>query len=255
MIEQLFIVGVFALCWGSFLNVVGYRLLYGKPFFFVRSHCPSCDTVIPWFDNIPVISWLLLRAHCRFCGKGISVLYPLIEIITTLSMILLYAVHSNGIFLHPWLAYVLLFSALIAGIRTDLEALVIPQLFTLWLAPVGFLCALLGFLEISMIESLVGVLLGYGILWSVATLFRLWTKKDGMGVGDMELLAMIGSFIGPIGVWVTLIIASVTGSIVGGAYLIGTKQGRMTRIPFGPFLALGAISFVLFRNEILSFLR
>jgi leader peptidase (prepilin peptidase)/N-methyltransferase len=255
MIELVFIASVFGLCWGSFLNVVGYRLLHEKPFFALRSHCTSCNAVISWFDNIPVVSWIWLQGHCRFCSQKISLLYPFIEIITALSVVCLYLIHGDNVSLSPLLAYLFLFSALIVGVRTDLEALVIPQLFTLWLIPMGFLFAVCGFLDVGIVESVVGAIVGYGILWVVATLFRVCTKKDGMGVGDMELLAMIGAFIGPVGVWVTLLIASLTGSIIGGIYLLGTKQGKMTRIPFGPFLALGGMSFVLFQNEILSFLR
>lgn len=254
MIELVFIASIFGLCWGSFLNVVGYRLLHEKPFFAPRSHCPSCNAVISWFDNIPVFSWLWLQGHCRFCSQKISWLYPFIEIITALSSVLLYLVHSNNFSLNPLLAYLFLFSALIVGVRTDLEALVIPQIFTLWLVPVGFLFATCGFLEVRFIESVVGAILGYGVLWAVAALFRVMTKKDGMGVGDMELLAMIGAFVGPVGVWVTLLIASLTGSLIGCIYLFITKQGKMTRIPFGPFLALGTVFFVLFQNEILHFL-
>lgn len=264
----LFLIVIF-LCWGSFLNVVAYRSINDKPMFQKRSSCNYCNSLITWYDNIPVLSWLFLRGRCRHCKGSISLLYPFIEILTSIIMTALffYCFDSNG-FLFYNLDTVLLFasnfiffSALIVSLRTDLEKLVIPQIFSIWLVPLGFLFSYLGsskelsfnILEITFTESLIGAIFGYGILWLVAKLFKLITKKDGLGDGDMELLALIGSFIGPVGVWFTILISSLSGVLIGGSYLYLTKKGPNRMIPFGPFLALGAITFFLFKNYILYY--
>jgi len=142
--------------------------------------------------------------------------------------------------------YVIFFSALILATATDFFAMVIPQIVTLWLVPVGLLFAYTNTIDITILESILGALLGYGILWIVATVFKKITKKDGLGVGDMEQLAMIGAFLGPEGVWYSLMLGSVSGALVGSAYLIITKQRSNTHIPFGQFLALGATIYYFF---------
>jgi leader peptidase (prepilin peptidase)/N-methyltransferase len=145
-------------------------------------------------------------------------------------------------------------SALIVAVRTDLQAMVIPQICTLWLVPFGFASSCFSLTNITASQSLEGAFFGYAFLWIIAFLFKKFTGKDGVGVGDMELLAMIGSFLGPIGVWVSLMLGSVFGLIVGGMYLFLFKKNRMTRIPFGPFLALGAIAYFFLDQKILQFL-
>ncbi len=229
---------LFGLCWGSFLNVVAYRLTFNKSFFEQRSRCPKCKKVIAWYDLIPVLSWIFLRGNCRSCKKPISVLYPLVELAsaTVLSAVFLVSTSIPSFF-----AYALFISALIVATRTDLEAMVIPQLVSIFLAPLGVLCAALGVLEITMVESLVGALSGYGVLWLIGTLYRYRSGVQGVGEGDMELLCLIGAFLGPIGVWASLMIGSITGAAIGGSYLLLSGKGRKARIPFGPFLALGAL--------------
>lgn len=242
MIELIFLLLIF-LCWGSFLNVVAYRITFDKPFFTTRSACPSCGQVLAWYDIIPILSWIILRGKCRSCREPITILYPLIELLSAIIFTFLFLFFPLGV---QTAAYVLFFSALLIAVRTDLQAMVIPQLFSIWLVPVGILCSLFGLTRIVFWESLVGALVGYGLLWAVAVLFKYWTKKDGLGVGDMELLAMIGSFLGPLGVWFAVLIGSISGLVIGGGYLLLTKQGRDTRIPFGPFLALGATIYFFF---------
>jgi leader peptidase (prepilin peptidase)/N-methyltransferase len=144
-------------------------------------------------------------------------------------------------------------SALIVAARTDFQAMVIPQLCTLWLVPVGIIASYFGFTHVSAAKSITGAILGYGLLWLIAFLFKSFTKRDGMGVGDMELLAMIGSFLGPVGLWFSLMIGSFTGLFSGIIFLLISKKNRFTRIPFGPFLALGAILYFLFDQKIIFF--
>ena len=236
---MIFLVFLFGLCWGSFLNVVAYRLVFEKSFWAARSVCPSCDKVIAWQDLVPVLSWVLLRGKCRSCRGAISVLYPLVELTTAGIVTALFLVHTTPL---PFFAYTVFASALIVATRTDLEAMVIPQLVSIGLAPVGVIFAGLGVLDITMVESIIGSICGYGILWLIGAFYKLRTGVQGIGEGDMELLCLIGAFLGPVGVWASLMIGSLSGAVLGGAYLYWSGKGRKARIPFGPFLAIGAIA-------------
>lgn len=260
-----FIIFLSGLCWGSFLNLLSYRLVHGLSIFTVRSYCPHCRHKIAWHDNIPVISWLMLRGVCRSCKAHISPLYPFIELATGIIMTALcYTALDLGYTDFNIIDYtqsfgtlavfILFFSALIASTRTDLEAMVIPQLFSIYLVPVGLLASFAGLTNITLMESVIGAVLGYSVLWTVALLFKRLTGKDGMGIGDMELLAMIGSFLGATGVWIALMIGSFTGLIFGFLYLLLAKKTRATRIPFGPFLALGATIYYFWSEPLLSML-
>lgn len=237
----------FLLCWGSFLNVLSHRLIRGVDIVFQRSRCPLCQKNISWFDLIPVLSWLLLQGKCRQCRGAISALYPFIEILTPLIMIPL--ILWTPLRYIP--AYFLFFSALIVTIRSDIEHLLISRFVTLFLIPVGLLLSSVNALPITFLDSLIGALLGYGFLLAIASLFRWITKKDGMGQGDLELLAFIGSFTGIIGCWMSLLIGSILGTLYG---LLCTPLSKKTsvKIPFGPFLSFGAISYVLWQQSILN---
>lgn len=240
----------FFACWGSFLNVLAYRLIRSEDIIFSRSHCPYCLHTIYWYDNIPIISWLLLKAKCRHCNNTISALYPFIELLTVfLSFALFFSVPFIS-----FIPYFIFFSALITIIRSDLESLLISQFTTIFLVPVGFLSSACRYLPITFQESLFGACIGYLFLYLVAFIFYKITKKQGIGEGDMELMALIGSFTGIIGCWASLLIASITGSILGLCYTIIYKPKESIRIPFGPFLALGAIVYVLFQQIIFMFL-
>ena len=254
----IFFIFLFALCWGSFLNVIAYRLTFDKPFFTKRSYCPKCNTLIAWYDNIPLISWIILCSKCRSCKSPISALYPFIELLTGIIGIALwfhvFPCNFSMTLLPTFFAYALFFSALIVATRTDLEAMIIPQIASLWLVPIGFLFAYSQIIYITIYESIVGAGIGYISLWLVAKTFKLLTKKDGLGIGDMELLAFIGAFLGPIAIWASVLIGSISGLIVGGGYLLISKGDRSTRIPFGPFLALGATLFFFFEAKIIALL-
>lgn len=252
------LVVIVSLCWGSFLAATAYRIACDKPLMRPRSHCTHCDHLIAWYDNIPVISWIILRGACRHCKQSISPYYPFIELSTMVTMTSLflkifkpyfYTAQSLFLCIHPllsFLAYSLFFSALIISTATDLIAMVIPQCATLWLIPMGTAAAYFNIISISPLDSVIGTVAGYGALWFTAKLFTWFTKKEGLGIGDMELLAMIGSFTGPIGIWIGLMLGSLSGMILGGGYLVVTKKGHSARIPFGPFLALGAVLYFFF---------
>ena len=239
------------LCWGSFLNVVAYRSIYDIPFLAKRSVCPHCRNVIFWYDNIPVLSWLFLCGKCRHCKKSISFLYPFIEIITALIMTLLLLKVDD--ILSFWVFF-LFFSALIVATRTDLQAMVIPQIFSLWLVSFGMVFAYFDLLNITFTQSFFGAILGYASLYFTAKIFKMISKKEGLGVGDMELLGMIGAFLGPIGVWLSLLVGSFSGLFIAGGYILLTKKSKETKIPFGPFLALGATIYFFFNEYLNTFL-
>lgn len=253
---ELILLSLFFLCWGSFLNVVAFRIVKDLPFLRKRSHCPECDYQIAVYDNIPILSWILLRGKCRKCKTKISILYPFIELLTLILMLSL-TIHTINLNLnYPqnifyFISYFIFFSALIIATRTDLQAMVIPQLFSIWLVPVGLLYSYFGWLRIDFYQSLIGAVFGYFILWLVAKLFKFFAKKDGLGVGDMELLCMIGAFLGPIAVWFSLLIASLTGTLIGAIYLYYFAKSRRAKIPFGPFLAFGSIIFFFFESFLL----
>lgn len=241
MILELLVLIPLFLCWGSFLNVVAFRLLHNHPFFAPRSQCPSCKTKLAWYDLIPVISWYMLNARCRTCKTSIHWLYPLIELLTALTFTLLF-LYTPQIY---WFSYMLFTSALIVTIRTDLDSMMILRLCSLGLIPVGLLLSYLGYLPVTLQESALGAFCGYALLWSIRKVFWLIRRQEGMGEGDQELLAGIGAFLGPYGVWQSLLIGSIVGSIIGIALALIFKK-RIERLPFGPLLALGALCALLF---------
>lgn len=193
---------------------------------------------------------MLLQGTCRYCKKPISWLYPFIEIVTA---ILLSALYVSVPFLY-FPAYFIFFSALIVTIRSDIETMLISRFTTLFLIPLGLLFSSMNLLPITLIDSALGIILGYFFLFVTAQLFLWFTGKEGIGQGDIELLAFIGSFVGIIGCWLALFFASIIGSLFGITYMIFTKTYKQLKIPFGPFLAFGAISFVLFRNYLITIL-
>jgi leader peptidase (prepilin peptidase) / N-methyltransferase len=238
-----FLISFLFLCWGSFLNVVAYRLLHNTSFWQPRSRCVSCYKIIAWYDLIPLISWIFLHGRCRHCNRTISGLYFLIELLTLISFWGIIIVTEPPY----WLSYGLLFSVLLITIRTDLESFIILRPFSLGLIPFGLILSALGYLPITILESLLGIIIGYGFLWIIATLYFLFTHKIGMGEGDPELLAGIGAFVGPWSCWYVITIGALLGSLTGIFFI--WRYGAVARnypLPFGPFLALGTFVVILF---------
>ncbi|UNE35761.1 prepilin peptidase [Vermiphilus pyriformis] len=151
--------------------------------------------------------------------------------------------------------YSIFFSALIVSIRTDLECMLLSRFTTLYLIPIGFIGAYFDLLPITLLQSIIGCFLGYTILYLIAQLYRLRTGIEGMGQGDLELLGMIGSFLGPLGCWLSLCVAAILGSIVSLGYIAlhTTCDSRNVRIPFGPFLACGAFAYVFYKTQLITF--
>lgn len=227
--------------------MLAYRLISGDSLLRARSFCPACNTDIAWYDLIPLLSWIFLKGKCRICTTPISWLYFFIELITVLLFTLLFLLVP---IIH-WLAYSIFFSALLVTIRTDLEFMLISRYASVFLIPLGLFFSSYHYIELSFFESIVGTLTAYLFLRLASIIFFKLAKKEGMGEGDAELLAFIGSFIGLGGWWISLIVASLFGSLYGIGYMIWTQKKDSTKIPFGPFLALGALAYVLFQDQLL----
>jgi leader peptidase (prepilin peptidase)/N-methyltransferase len=201
---------------------------------FDRSRCPRCGKAIAWYDNVPLLSWLLLRGRCRACKAAIALQYPLVEGLTavlSLAVVLRFGPSAESI------AMLVLTWALIAMAVIDLRTTWLPDeltLPTLWL---GLLCSHWG-LFVGPQDAILGAVTGYLSLWSVYWGFRLLTGKEGMGYGDFKLLAALGAFAGWQGILPIVLLSSVLGAVVGSLYLALGHRDRSTPIPFGPFLAL-----------------
>lgn len=225
-----------AAIWGSFLNVVGYRLIQDLSLF-TRSSCIHCNNTLSPRDLIPLLSYILLKGRCRYCLLPISILYPFIELITIVTALGLY------FYIEPtyWIGYSILFSALIVIMRSDAESLLISRYTTLYLVPIGITLSYYHYLPTTIIDNIIGAFIGYSFLWGIKQLFNYIRKQDGLGQGDLDCLCMIGSFTGAFGCWATLMIASLTGSMVGIIYILYKKPTLPLIMPFGLFLGLGAI--------------
>lgn len=222
---------------GSFLNVCIHRIPSGHSIAFPASHCPHCSTPIRPWDNIPLLSYLLLRGRCRQCHSGISIRYPLVEALTGFAGVATYV--SFG-FAPQSLLFFAFLCALIVITFIDVDHQIIPDVISLPGIAVGFAAAFLpGSPDWK--ESLIGILIGGGILWAIAEGYFRLTGREGMGGGDVKLLAMIGAFLGWRAIPVTLMVASLSGTIVGGLLMLRAGEGRQMAIPFGPFLAAGAV--------------
>lgn len=237
MLSLIFFIG---LCWGSFLNVIGYRLIHQDSILFpIRSYCPLCQHTLEWTDIIPVFSWIFLKGKCHYCKKPISYLYPFIEIITGIVAVLLYYYIDNT----AYFIFTSIFcSALIIITRTDLETMLISQWTTLFLVPIPLITTLFIPLPLSFFESVIGAFSAYTFLYGISWIYKKYKHIEGVGEGDIEMLCMIGSFLGPIGWWLTLVISSFIGTFAILFFAAGSKLNiQNVKIPFGPFLALGAL--------------
>lgn len=219
--------------------MLGYRLISGDSLLINRSFCPHCKKVIAWYDNIPVISWFFLRGKCRSCSVAISWLYPFIEVITALIFVLMSLLIPSCY----WFAYCIFFSALIVTIRTDIHSMLISPLVTIGLIPFAMILSYLGLLPITFGQSVIGAATAYLFLMGFDKLFYLVTHKQGIGLGDIELLAFIGAFVGTQGWLISLLVGSFLGTLFGLTQSVRLGS-YTTKIPFGPFLALGAFVFV-----------
>lgn len=229
------------LCLGSFANVVIYRWPKGESVVLPSSRCPKCQSKIRFYDNIPVFSWLLLRGRCRDCKTLISPRYPMVE----LSMgILFFVIYFKTGATWTLLEYWLFGFGLLTVSVIDLDHFLLPDLFTLSGVVIGLVGAFLN-PEREFLDALYGVLMGGGFLWAIAYLYFVIRKEEGMGGGDIKLIAWIGAVLGWKAIPFVIMSSSIIGSLVG--IFVATKSGKGLKaaIPFGPFLALGAVIFIL----------
>jgi leader peptidase (prepilin peptidase)/N-methyltransferase len=235
-------ISLFGTAIGSFSNVCIYRLPKKLSVITPSSQCPNCGKSISPFDNIPIISFLILRGRCRYCQSPISWQYPIVELITGLIFLSLY---SNFHISPQFFIYALLCTSLIIIAFIDLEHKIIPDVITLPGIIIGLTLSLI-FPHITLLNSFKGLLLGGGLFYAIAIVSR-----GGMGGGDIKLIAMVGSFLGWKNVLLTIFIGSFFGSIVGIILIILKKKNRKDMVPFGPFLSLGAIISIFFGRDLI----
>jgi leader peptidase (prepilin peptidase)/N-methyltransferase len=244
---------VFGLLLGSFLNVLIYRLPCGQSVVTPRSYCPQCGRFIPWHDNIPVISFLLLKGHCRACRRKISFRYPLVEGLTALFSLFVYLKFGGGL---PYLFYfVLLAAPLIAITFIDLEHKIIPDILSLPGIAAGILATLL-LSDLPIIEAalraLIGLLAGGGTLFLVSWFYEKIRHQEGIGGGDIKLAAMLGAFFGWKGIFAVLLFSSLLGSLTGVVLMVVFRKGLKFAIPYGPFLAAGALLYLFYGETLIT---
>jgi leader peptidase (prepilin peptidase)/N-methyltransferase len=238
--------GIFGAIVGSFLNVCIFRLPEGISIIKPGSHCPLCKKPVKPFDNVPMLSYLILMGRCRNCKGRISIRYPIVEAISTIFSVYFFSRYG---FSFEYLSRYILLCSLIVITFIDISHKIIPDWITLPGILAGFGLSFL-VMEITPIESVAGIFLGGGSLYSIAFLYHLIAHREGMGGGDVKLIAMIGAFTGYKGVIFTIFTASATGTFVGIPILLIQGKGRETPIPFGPFLALGTVIYMMWGREI-----
>jgi leader peptidase (prepilin peptidase) / N-methyltransferase len=227
---------LFGLAIGSFLNVCIHRIPRRESLMYPPSRCPSCGTGLRWFDNVPVLGYLRLRGQCRTCRTPISPRYPIVEL-ATMGVFLL---HGLAFEPGPLLIVRLVFACvLIVLFAIDFEHHLLPNVITLPGIPAGLLASL--FLPPGAIASLIGILVGGGSLWLIGEAYYRYAGQEGMGGGDVKMLAMIGAFLGWQQVILTLVLSSVAGSIIGGMLIATRRRDLKYELPYGTFLALAAL--------------
>lgn len=233
---------------GSFLNVCIERLPKRESLLVPGSRCPACLTPLTPRDNIPLLSYLVLGGRCRSCATKIPVRYPLVEVMNGVGYSLVFARYGG-----EWstVVYAALFSSLLVVTWIDLAYRIIPDAVTLPGIPIGLLCAAT-VLPVGLLDAVAGVLVGGGLLWALAVVSPYVFGKEGMGGGDIKLLAMVGAFLGWKPTLLALMLAAVTGSVVGGGLLISGKLHEPHYMPFGPFLAFGAAVSLLYGPVLLE---
>jgi leader peptidase (prepilin peptidase) / N-methyltransferase len=236
------IVFVFGLILGSFCNVVIYRLPQGKSIVTPGSQCRACSQLIRPWDNIPLLSYVLLRGRCRYCKEPISIRYPAVEMASGVIYVLLWYKLGVGL---PLVLNGLLSSALLVVALIDFDHKIIPNVITLPGMTMG-LGLSFWVLSITPLVSLAGLLTGGIIFYLIAVV-----SKGGMGGGDIKLIAMIGAFLGWQGALFTIFSAALLGSLVGVTLMLLGRKGRKDKVPFGPFLAGGAMLFVLTGDDLI----
>ncbi|MBS1986931.1 prepilin peptidase [Candidatus Dependentiae bacterium] len=239
------------IAWGRILNQIAYLLIRDYAPITSCASCPYCQYTYVWHHRIPILSYVVSRGRCQQCSATLPPYNFFVELLTGFTLCSLW-LSSPASTYFP--AYFLFFSALLVTIRTDLETLLIARLCTIHLIPIALLLSAVDLLPLSFFESMFGAALGYLLLYGMMHFFTRLTGKQGMGLGDLDLLACIGAFTGPSGAWISLLIGSTCGSIAGCVMMLIMKRSKEEPLPFGPFLALGAMIYVLWQQQLLAML-
>jgi leader peptidase (prepilin peptidase)/N-methyltransferase len=234
---------------GSFLNVLICRIPEGQSIVFPSSHCPKCQHPIRFYDNIPIISYLVLRGKCRDCHDKISPRYPLVEAITALMALLLF--WKFGLSL-KYLCSFIFTAALIIITFIDFDHQIIPDVITLPGIPIFFIGAVF-IMGLSVWESLLGIVIGGGCLFAIAFGYEIITKREGMGGGDIKLLAMLGAFLGWKSLFFILFVSSLLGAVIGISLMVAKGKNMKYAVPFGPFLSIAAVAYLFVGFDVMNY--
>ena len=234
---------------GSFANVCIYRLPIQKSIVGGRSFCPKCKKKIVWYDNIPIISYLLISGKCRKCKKSISLQYPIVEFLNIVFFTIIYFLF--GISTTTFLLMILTFTFIIIFF-IDLKHYIIPNILTFPLMILGFVKSFdpnLNSLFPNYLNSLIGGIFGYGIIWSIIFFYKQIRNKEGMGLGDAKLLAAIGFWFGWISIPFVIFSSSIVALILVIPSLLNKSRKLSSQIPFGPFIIIGCILYIIFIDQ------
>lgn len=250
-ILKIFAVFLFGLSVGSFLNVVIYRMPRDISIVYPPSTCPACKNRIRWYDNIPVVSYVFLGGRCRFCGSKIGVKYPLVELLTGMSAVAVYL--KFGFYL-DFLFYFYFVASMIALSFIDLEFKIIPDQINFGGLFAGVLFSVVNSIKAQSLEpvlsAITGAAVGAGFLYLVAFLYLKYRGIEGLGMGDVKLMAFIGAYAGWFGALFTIFFGSLAGAVVGVTVIKLLKKDYYYEIPFGPFLATGGLIYLFFGEYI-----
>jgi len=250
---------LFGLIIGSFLNVCIYRIPLRKSIVFPGSSCPKCGNSIRWYDNIPVFSWLLLRGKCRFCKNPISIQYPFVELLTGIAFYVCFSVWGLS---SPTFVNSLFLAVIIVLIFTDYHHQILPNVLTIpgtivgiLLSPFQMFSVYYGILEVKtasslglndfpitwpFVGSILGAIIGGGMLLLVAFFYKKVRRRDGLGMGDVKMMAMVGAFLGYRLAFLTIFAGALLGSLLGIPLLLSGKTTMQTKLAFGVFLGISA---------------
>tara|TARA_Y100000996_G_scaffold390280_1_gene351343 strand:+ start:5623 stop:6387 length:765 start_codon:yes stop_codon:yes gene_type:complete len=241
--------------WGSFANVCIHRIPLNQSVAVKRSYCPNCGKTIKWFDNIPLISFILLRGKCRDCNKKIGSQYFLVELLSVLSFLLIYYLFGISI---TSLLFAILSIFFIIIFFIDLKHFIIPNTLTFPLMAIGFIKSFDPNLNTSIfpnyLNSLLGGIIGYLIIWTIIYLYKKFRNIEGMGLGDAKLLSAIGFWFGWISLPFIIFISSLVALLVVAPSLVNKSKKMSSEIPFGPYIVIGCILFISFSNQIKYFI-
>lgn len=232
---------------GSFLNVLIFRIPRSLSIVRPGSHCPRCNKAITWYENIPIVSFIVLGGRCSRCHQPISIHYPLVELLTGILFVVVYLRHGLQ---YEFFFYVYFFCTLIVISGIDFTHQIIPDIFSLSGIVIGLLFQII---KGNFLPGLIGMAFGGGLILLIRLIGGKVYKKEVMGMGDVYLTAMIGSFVGFPSILPAIFIGAMVGAVLGIIYIISTQQSRESPIPFGPFLSLGGIVVVLFQIQLVRF--